>query len=112
MSRHALRLFVLPAACAMVGGLMAWADAEEGKESSGNGAAASASSDPRAVSGQTPPSAANLAEFSDPAFARYVDVYAAGRALLDGDAAALTDAALALAEGERVLLRQHKGLSV
>jgi len=46
----------------------------------------------------------------DSAFERFVDVRLLGRAIGDLDAALLTDVALQLAEGERVLLRSHKGL--
>ena len=51
-------------------------------------------------------------EFQDPAFERFVDLHLIGSALADRDAGLLTDAALQLAEGERVLLRSHiSGLS-
>jgi hypothetical protein len=47
----------------------------------------------------------------DPAFERYVDLAALGRAWDALDAAGVADGALALIEGERVLQRQHAGLS-
>jgi len=46
----------------------------------------------------------------DPAFERFVDIRLLGRAVSDLDASLMTDLALQLAEGERVLLRSHKGL--
>ena len=48
------------------------------------------------------------AEFVDPAFDRYVDVSLLGAAWESQDAAALTDVALQLAEGEKALFRSHK----
>jgi hypothetical protein len=48
------------------------------------------------------------AEFVDPAFNRYIDIAFLGLAWETQDAGALTDAALQLAEGERILLRSHK----
>jgi hypothetical protein len=48
----------------------------------------------------------------DPAFDRYVDFERIGAALRSGDAEMLTDCALQLAEGERVLMRLHKVLRV
>lgn len=48
------------------------------------------------------------AEFVDPAFARYVDMAFLGAAWENQDAAALTDAALQLVEGEKALFRSHK----
>jgi hypothetical protein len=48
------------------------------------------------------------AEFVDPAFDRYIDIAFLGLAWETQDASALTDAALQLAEGERILLRSHK----
>ncbi|MDR2439313.1 MAG: hypothetical protein LBE12_08090 [Planctomycetaceae bacterium] len=48
------------------------------------------------------------AEFVDPAFDRYIDIAFLGLAWETQDAGALTDAALQLAEGERILLRSHK----
>src|SRR5262245_61010621 len=47
----------------------------------------------------------------DPAFERYVDMEALAEAWEDRDAEALTDIGLQLAEGERVLLRSHKGIT-
>jgi hypothetical protein len=46
----------------------------------------------------------------DPAFDRFVDPIAIGMAWAALDAAALTDGALGLMEGERVLLRPHRSL--
>lgn len=51
------------------------------------------------------------AELQDPAFERHVDLVQLGEALNSGDAARLTDLALQLAEGERILLRPHKGIT-
>jgi hypothetical protein len=48
------------------------------------------------------------AEFVDPAFDRYIDIALLGLAWEAQNGAALTDAALQLAEGERVLFRSHK----
>ncbi|MDR2755393.1 MAG: hypothetical protein LBC20_06770 [Planctomycetaceae bacterium] len=48
------------------------------------------------------------AEFVDPAFDRYINIAFLGLAWETQDASALTDAALQLAEGERILLRSHK----
>lgn len=47
-------------------------------------------------------------EFVDPAFDRYIDISLLGIAWENQDAAALTDAAIQLAEGEKVLFRSHK----
>jgi len=47
-------------------------------------------------------------ELLDPAFDRYVDAQLLGQAWESQDAAALTDVALQVAEGERVLMRTHK----
>ena len=47
----------------------------------------------------------------DPAFERFVDVRLISTAICTLNAALLTDTALQLAEGERVLLRSHKMLS-
>jgi hypothetical protein len=57
--------------------------------------------------GRTPDASAFV---PDPAFDQFVDPLAVGRAWEALDAAALTDGALALMEGERVLLRPHRGL--
>ena len=57
--------------------------------------------------GRTPDASAFI---PDPAFDQFVDPLAVGRAWEALDAAALTDGALALMEGERVLLRPHRGL--
>lgn len=51
------------------------------------------------------------AEFVDPAFARYIDLAFLGAAWENQDAAALTDAAVQLAEGEKVLFRSHKAFT-
>src|SRR5262249_16162160 len=50
-------------------------------------------------------------ELRDPAFDRYVDLAQLGQALDSGNAGLVTDLALQLAEGERVLQRSHKSLS-
>lgn len=55
----------------------------------------------------TPPAA----DLNDPAFARYVDLNLLGQAWDSLDPALLTDCALQLAEGERILLRSHKAIS-
>ncbi|QDU28304.1 hypothetical protein ETAA8_34040 [Anatilimnocola aggregata] len=47
----------------------------------------------------------------DPAFERYVDLLLLGQAWETLDAVLLTDCALQLAEGERVLMRSHKAIS-
>jgi hypothetical protein len=47
----------------------------------------------------------------DPAFDQFVDLAPLSSALTKRDASHLTDIALALAEGERVLLRAHKAIS-
>ena len=49
-------------------------------------------------------------ELADLSFERYVDVKALGDAYLAKDAALMTDVGLQLLEGERVLLRSHRGL--
>jgi hypothetical protein len=56
----------------------------------------------------TPAPASIAAPISDPAFAQYVDVMLIGRAWETLDADLLTDCALQLAEGERILMRNHK----
>lgn len=110
MSRRALRLFVLPAACATIVGLVFWADAHGGSPGfSVRKARLSAAGRLKAVSRGAEEPASDML---DPAYSRYVDLRSIGEALLDGDAAGLTDAALALAEGERVLLRPHNSLTV
>jgi len=50
-------------------------------------------------------------DISDPAFDVYVQPALIGQAYAAGDAALLTDVALQLAEGERVLLRSRKGIT-
>lgn len=47
-------------------------------------------------------------EFRDSAFEPFIDIHLVGPAITDLDAVLLTDLALQLSEGERVLLRQHK----
>ena len=49
--------------------------------------------------------------FRDPGFDRYVDLALLCQAWDDKDALALSDFALQLREGERILLRPHRGLS-
>lgn len=48
---------------------------------------------------------------SDPAFDHYVDFVELGSALAAMDAARVADAGLQMAEGERILFRQHRSLS-
>ena len=55
--------------------------------------------------------AASAVNFADPAFDRYVDIAALGAAWENQDAAALTDAALQLAEGEKALFRSHSAFT-
>jgi hypothetical protein len=58
-------------------------------------------------SGRTPDASAYV---PDPAFDRFVDPLAIGMAWAALDGAALTDGALGLLEGERILLRPHRSL--
>ncbi|QDU26690.1 hypothetical protein ETAA8_17710 [Anatilimnocola aggregata] len=58
----------------------------------------------------TPP-ASSAPDLYDPAFDRYVDLMMLGRAWDQLDAALMTDCALQLAEGERILMRSHKAVS-
>ena len=52
-------------------------------------------------------------EYTDPAFDRYVDLRQVGAAAAASSATEMVDAALLLAEGERILLRTHRsGLTV
>src|SRR5262249_22565918 len=60
---------------------------------------------------ERPPAPAIPADLRDPAFERYVDVAQVGEALAAGNPGLLTDVAMQLAEGERVLQRPHKALS-
>lgn len=111
MSRRMFRLASMPIVCLVVGGLMAPIDAQEGASHFGiRKARLSAAGRLKATSRS--PEESTASDMLDPAFARYVDLNSIGEALLEGDAAALTDAALALAEGERVLLRSHNSLTV
>ena len=50
-------------------------------------------------------------ELADAAFDRYADLTDIRQTVLDRDAAGVLDAALLLAEGERVLFRQRKGIT-
>jgi hypothetical protein len=54
---------------------------------------------------------AHSPELHDAAFERFVDLGRLGEALAGQDAGALADIGLQLAEGERVLLRSHKGIT-
>lgn len=56
-------------------------------------------------------SAMLLEELQDAAFEHYVDLRLIGQAWREMDPALLTDVALQLAEGERVLLRSHRAIS-
>ena len=51
------------------------------------------------------------ASVSDPAYDRYIDLALLSAAWEEKDAELLTDVALQLAEGERVMLRPHKGIT-
>lgn len=64
------------------------------------------------IAGQIPvlPPCAIPDDLNDAAFARYADLLLLGQAWDSHDAAMLTDVALQLAEGERVLLRPHKAI--
>ncbi|AGA27969.1 hypothetical protein [Singulisphaera acidiphila] len=53
----------------------------------------------------------SLPEFQDPAFSRFVDLTLLRQAIARNDASQAADIALQLADGERVLLREHKILS-
>jgi hypothetical protein len=55
--------------------------------------------------------AIDLSGISDPAFDRHVDIVLLGSAWDQLDAALLTDCALQLAEGERILMRNHKAIT-
>jgi hypothetical protein len=57
------------------------------------------------------PPAAPAPVMYDPAFDRYVDMLLVGQAWDTLDSALLTDCALQLAEGERILMRSHKAIS-
>lgn len=50
-------------------------------------------------------------DLADPAFDRYVDLILLGRAWDQLDPGMITDCALQLAEGERILMRSHKAVS-
>lgn len=50
-------------------------------------------------------------DFNDPAFDRYVDLLLLGQAWDTLDPVLLTDCAMQLAEGERILMRSHKAVS-
>lgn len=67
--------------------------------------------DPRTILGVPAPTPDASAYVPDAAFDRFINPLAVGRAWSALDAAALTDSALALMEGERVLLRPHRSLS-
>lgn len=67
--------------------------------------------DPRTVLGVPAPTPDASAYVPDAAFDRFVDPLAVGRAWDTLDSGALIDSALALMEGERVLLRPHRSLS-
>lgn len=76
------------------------------------------STQPTSASGPVATTAAPVAEdsidlsgISDPAFERHVDIVLLGAAWDQLDAALLTDCALQLAEGERILMRNHKAIT-
>lgn len=52
-----------------------------------------------------------LEDIDDPAFDKHVDILLVGYAWDQLDAGLLTDCALQLAEGERILMRKHKAIS-
>jgi hypothetical protein len=56
------------------------------------------------------PAASTTLSINDPAFDRYVDLSTLSAAVADVDAAALTDLALQLAQGEKTLLRSHRAV--
>jgi len=64
---------------------------------------------PRRTGGAEAPAPA--APVADPAFDAFVDPALFGRAWADTDPALLTDLGLQMAEGERVLMRPHKGIT-
>lgn len=64
-----------------------------------------------AVTAATPEAAAPAPNFDDPAFDRYVDLLLLGQAWDTLDPVLLTDCAMQLAEGERILMRSHKAVS-
>ncbi len=68
---------------------------------------------PAAVTGTTTaaPAPATAPDLNDPAFDRYVDLMLLGKAWNELDPALITDCALQLAEGERILMRSHKAVS-
>ena len=59
----------------------------------------------------SPTTAAPAPDFNDPAFERYVDLLLLGQAWDTLDPVLLTDCALQLAEGERILMRSHKAIA-
>ena len=59
--------------------------------------------------GQTPDAKTPIP--NDPAFKSFIDLDQVGDALAGLDAARITDCALLLAQGEKVLLREHRGVS-
>ena len=107
-------LFFIPAGCLLAGLLAApWMlhGAEPGKtadKSADKSADKPAEKTTNGEALETVDSVANVADVRDPAFDRYVNLTLLGKAWEAQDAALLTDTALQLAEGERVLLRTHK----
>lgn len=67
------------------------------------------SKSPAATASEPEPSA--RPDFNDPAFNRYVDLLLLGHAWDTQDPVLLTDCALQLAEGERILMRNHKAIA-
>lgn len=95
---------LMAAVACRTGPAVAWADdGAAAKTSPGDKAAPRPAEAPSANAQQDEPPPT-----PDAAFDRYVSASDIGEALDALDAAALTDAALQLAEGERVLLRKHK----
>ncbi len=66
---------------------------------------------PAATAMETAEPFVDLSNIEDPAFDRYVDLVLLGTAWDTLDAGLLTDCALQLAEGERILMRSHKAIN-
>jgi hypothetical protein len=74
--------------------------------SGGGGSAAASNSD--AEFNEPSRSPAEMYARMDPAFSKYVDLSLLAQAMAGPDASLLTDVALAIAEGERILVRNHR----
>lgn len=98
--------FTALAAVALLGSvpLLLVSTAQEGKKTATTVAAASTDAAAEKVGEPAP-------DFNDPAFARYVDLLQLGQAWDSLDPVLLTDCALQLAEGERILMRSHKAIT-